>query len=251
MSWLIVILVVIAVIAVGALVYEQGRSAALKRRFGPEYDRAVETQGGRRPAEAGLRDILRRRHTLDIKPLPAPTRMRYEQQWREIQLRFVDEPAETVRQGGALVAEVLRERGYPIDPEERVAMLSADHPELLANYRTAQGAQPTAGVEPLRQAFVHYRDVFERLVESPVTSPEAARTNVDASDSVRPVRPVRPGGSVGPGGLDRDEDERPSRFASAYGTVLRAAKRVDPAGRRIALRRRDRESASEPEPSDR
>ena len=82
MSWLIVVLVVIAVVAVGALVYEQGRSAALKRRFGPEYERVVATQGGRRQGEAGLRDILRRRHTLEIKPLAAPVRVRYEQQWR-------------------------------------------------------------------------------------------------------------------------------------------------------------------------
>jgi hypothetical protein len=224
MSWLIVVLVVIAVVAVGALIYEQGRSVALKRRFGPEYERAVATQGGRRPAEAGLRDILRRRHTLDIKPLPAPVRMRYEQQWREVQLRFVDEPADTVRRAGALVAEVLRERGYPADPEERVAMLSADHPELLANYRTAQGAHPGAGVEPLRQAFVHYRDVFERLVESPAIP-------------------------VGPASTDED-GERPSRFSSAYGTVLRAASRVDPAGRvniRRPLLRRNREPAPEPE----
>jgi hypothetical protein len=224
MSWLIVVLVVIAVVAVGALIYEQGRSVALKRRFGPEYERAVATQGGRRPAEAGLRDILRRRHTLDIKPLPAPVRMRYEQQWREVQLRFVDEPADTVRRAGALVAEVLRERGYPADPEERVAMLSADHPELLANYRTAQGAHPGAGVEPLRQAFVHYRDVFERLVESPAIP-------------------------LGPASADED-GVRPSRFSSAYGTVLRAASRVDPAGRvsiRRPLLRRNREPEPEPE----
>ena len=199
------------------------------------------TQGGRRQGEAGLRDILRRRHTLEIKPLAAPVRVRYEQQWREIQLRFVDEPADAVRRAGALVAEVLRERGYPADPEERVAMLSADHPELLANYRTAQGAHSAAGVEPLRQAFVHYRDVFERLIESPVTSLEPARTNVDLNE--------RDGSERSDGG--RDGDERPSRFSSAYGTVLRAAERVDPAGRRIAIRRRDRRSDAEPEPSDR
>jgi hypothetical protein len=241
MSWLIVFLVLIAVIAVGALVYEQVRSSGLKRRFGPEYERAVATQGARRPAEAGLRDILRRRHTLDIKPLPAPQRMRYEQQWREIQLRFVDEPADVVRQAGALVAEVMRERGYPADPEERVAMLSADHPELLANYRTAQGAQPAAGLEPLRQAFVHYRDVFERLVESPVTSLEPARAGRTAT-----ARDDSDGdGHVGDGHGDRDDgDGRPSRFSSAYGTVMRAARAADPAGRRIALRRRDRASES-------
>jgi hypothetical protein len=249
MSWLIVVLVVIAVIAVGALVYEQGRSAALKRRFGPEYERAVATQGGRRQAESGLRDILRRRHTLDIKPLSAPVRMRYEQQWREVQLRFVDEPADAVRRAGALVAEVLRERGYPADPEERVAMLSADHPELLANYRTAQGAHPTAGVEPLRQAFVHYRDVFDRLVESPVGSLEPARTSVErTSVNVHD-------GNDGTGFDDGDREppeQRPSRFSNAYGTVLDAARRVDPAGGRFAIRRRgDRDSGPEPERSDR
>jgi hypothetical protein len=240
MSWLIVLLVVIAVIAVGALVYMQWRSAELKRRFGPEYDRAVETQGGRRQAEAGLRDILRRRHELDVQPLPAPVQDRFEQRWREVQLRFVDEPGDSVREADALVAEVLRERGYPADREERMAMLSADHPEVVASYRTAQGAGADAGVEPLRVAFVHYREVFERLVESPVPSPQVAPANVD---DVR--------------GRDRDRDwdrddladrddgedgeERPSPWASAYGTVVGAARRIDPAGR--ISRRRERDGA--------
>ena len=203
MSWLIVVLVVIAVVAVGALVYEQGRSAALKRRFGPEYERAVETQGGRRQAEAGLRDVLRRRRELDVRPLPASVRARYEERWRETQLRFVDEPAGAVRQAEALVADVLRERGYPADTEERTAMLSADHPDLVAHYRTAGGAHAGAGVEPLRQAFIHYRDVFERLTEA---------------------QPIPLARSTEDGG-------RRWRFSNAYGTVLDTARRIDPAGR--------------------
>jgi hypothetical protein len=223
MSWLIVLLIVVAVVAIGALAYDQGRTAALKRRFGPEYDRAVATGGGRRQAEAGLRDIVRRRGELDLRPLPGAVRSRFEQRWREAQLRFVDQPSESVGQAGALVAELLRERGYPADPEERIAMLSADHPDLVANYRTAQGADAGAGVEPLRQAFVHYRDVFERMVE--------------AEAPAIPLGPV----------TGDDEDERPSPLASAYGTVLRAARRVDPAGGRFSLRRREGRPVAESE----
>ena len=56
MTWVIVVVAAVVVIALATLALGRGRSAALKRRFGPEYDRTIDEKGGRRAAEASLRD---------------------------------------------------------------------------------------------------------------------------------------------------------------------------------------------------
>jgi hypothetical protein len=178
MTWLILSLAVAAVIAVVAVAYTQGRSASLRRRFGSEYDRAIEEHGGRREAEAGLRDIARRRAELDVQDLPAPVRRRYTVRWRDVQLRFVDEPAAAVRQAESLVVEVMRERGYPTDAEEGAAMLSVDYPDHVADYRAARsvdrsGGSLAAGTDALREAFVRFRAMFDELLGEAADEPDA------------------------------------------------------------------------------
>ena len=76
MTWLVVALVAVALIAIGAYVMERQRSAALRRRFGPEYERALgEADGNRRAAETQLRERLRRRAAVDVRDLePAVAR---------------------------------------------------------------------------------------------------------------------------------------------------------------------------------
>lgn len=64
-------------------------------------------------------------------------------------------------------------RGYPVsDFEQRAADMSVDHPEVLENYRTAheialKQTKGQASTEELRQAMVHYRTLFEELVNEP------------------------------------------------------------------------------------
>jgi hypothetical protein len=166
MTWLIVLLLVIAVVAVGAWVYTQSQTTALKRRFGPEYDRALEAHdGARRPAESDLRELARRRDALEVHPLAAPVRARYVERWREAQLRFVDEPGAAVRQADMLVVEVMRERGYPADDSDGgLALVSADHPDLVAGYRSARNAG--GDTDARRAAFLRMRELFDRLVEA-------------------------------------------------------------------------------------
>lgn len=204
MTWLIVLVAVAAVVALVALAYTQGRTAALRRRFGPEYDRAVERHGGRRGAEADLREVARRRADLDIRELPAPVRRRYQVRWRDVQMRFVDEPATAVRLADGLVADVMRERGYPTDDdEERAAMLAADHPELVAEYRAARdvdgggGPSAAAGTETLREAFVHFRAVFDELLRDPVDEPVVVVDDERAADVDRRVAARRKGAEAG------------------------------------------------------
>jgi hypothetical protein len=156
---------VIAVVASTRL-----RSRSLRRRFGPEYERVVDEEGDRRSAEAELRGRVKRRDTLDITELEPAAREAYTEQWLTVQQRFIDEPEQSVAEADGLVQTVMRERGYPVDEfDERIEMISVDHPELVDNYRTAHSIQlrsdqQEASTDDLREAFQRYRALFAELL---------------------------------------------------------------------------------------
>jgi FtsZ-interacting cell division protein ZipA len=169
---LVVILIVLALLVVLALVAgRQRRSRRLRERFGPEYDRTVAEAGDRKEAESRLEERTARRERLDIVPLDPADRTRYVEAWRLTQARFVDEPAEATREADRLITAVMRDRGYPIDDfEQRAADVSVDHPQVVDDYRAAQAIaaaneRSEASTEDLRQALVHYRSLFEELLE--------------------------------------------------------------------------------------
>ena len=183
MLWLILLLVVAAVV-VGVVVAKKSRSTALRERFGAEYDRAVEEHGDRRKAEAGLRAVAKRRVELNIQPLASVSRDRYVLRWRDAQARFVDAPVRAVAEADSLVGQVLRERGYPTGNfEEQVAMMAADHGDRADDYRRAnaihRGAEGDGDTDALREAFLHYRVVFNALVGD---APGADETAAAAGD---------------------------------------------------------------------
>src|SRR2546430_3571866 len=66
----------------------------------------------------------------------------------------------------------MQERGYPMgDFEQRSADISVDHPHVVEEYRAAhqiaeRHANGGMGTEDLRQAMVHYRALFQDLLES-------------------------------------------------------------------------------------
>lgn len=166
MTWLIVLLAVVVVAAV-AFVLWQRPSSVLKRRFGSEYDRVVEEHGDRRAAEAELRARAERRDTIELRELSPDERDRYAERLLEVQSHFVDDPHKTVAEAHALVGELMRERGYPLDGvDERIALVSVDHPELAEHYRVAyriESRDETATIDDLRRAFQCYRAVFTAL----------------------------------------------------------------------------------------
>ncbi|HEX8804878.1 MAG TPA: hypothetical protein VF743_11815 [Acidimicrobiales bacterium] len=196
MEWVIVLLVVIAVVGIAALVVTQARSRQLRQRFGPEYERAVEEHGSRRAAESRLREITQRRAELDVLDLTPQARATFVGQWREVQMRFVDEPGEAVAEAEALVSTVLRARGYTADDfDERAALISADHPDVVEDYRVAHDVhsgdrEDPADTDRLRDAFVRYRHLFERLVDTDDAAAQATtrvdddRDNLDVDDDV-------------------------------------------------------------------
>ena len=168
-------LVAVGVIIVVALVVWQAmkarRTRTLHDRFGPEYDRTVERADGRRDAEADLAARAKRRDELDIRPLPRATRDRYVEEWQHVQARFVDDPRGAVQEADSLIQSVMRERGYPVDDfEQRAADISVDHPQVVENYRNGHRLA-TGDTEEQRQAMVHYRALFDELVEDTADRP--------------------------------------------------------------------------------
>ena len=151
------------------------RSRQLRERFGPEYDRLVSERGNHTRAEDELLRREQRVRHYDIRPIPDLERERYAAAWRDVQADFVDAPADAVARADDLVAEVMSRRGYPVaDFEERAADLSVDHPHVVEHYRAAHGLaersrRSEADTEDLRQAMVHYRALFEDLLERRVT----------------------------------------------------------------------------------
>jgi hypothetical protein len=76
-----------------------------------------------------------------------------------------------VVQADQLVRELMLKRGYPMgDFERRAADISVDHPAMVENYRAAQAiaARDERGepdTEELRKAVVHYRVLFDEMLE--------------------------------------------------------------------------------------
>jgi hypothetical protein len=170
-EWILIVIAAVAVVAIIAIATRQRRTAALRQRFGPEYDRAVQAREGRRPAEADLRDREKQRAQLDIRPLPEDVRASFAEEWREVQERFVDQPSEAVVAADRLVHRVMEARGYPMeDFDAQAGLVSVDHPEVVENYRVAHGicerAQQQASTEDLREALLRYRSLFDELLQA-------------------------------------------------------------------------------------
>ncbi|MGW4297507.1 hypothetical protein ACWEH1_31380 [Micromonospora chersina] len=171
----VIVIVVIVLAALAAFAVVASRRRALKQRFGPEYDRAVAEQDSRGAAERELRERERRHAELELTPLSPESRARYAAAWEELQVRFVDSPAETVGDADELVSRLIAERGYPTgDFSDQIAHLSVEHARTLTHYRDAhdirlRNERGEAGTEDLRQALVHYRALFADLLgEDPV-----------------------------------------------------------------------------------
>ena len=180
----IVAVVVVAALAIGWYTAQQKRSENLRRGFGSEYDRTVDEYGDKGKAESELRERQKRVSKFDIKPLDPNDRERYAKSWAATQARFVDAPAEAVGEADGLVNEVMRARGYPMgDFDQQAADISVDHPHVVENYRSARAIAERneageATTEDLRQAMVHYRELFNDLLEGDAEVMEAQRETV-------------------------------------------------------------------------
>ena len=161
---------VIAVIALAAVLILQNRTKKLRARFGPEYDRAVAETGNKFKAEAQLEKVEKRVSSYPLKPLTGADRDRFQQSWRAIQAKFVDDPAGAFVEADQLLGAVMLARGYPpTDFENRATEISVDHGMVVEEYRAGheiaiRHSQKQATTEDLRKGMVHYRALFDELM---------------------------------------------------------------------------------------
>ena len=174
-GWILIaaaVVIVAGLVVAAVSVSRRKRTAGLQERFGPEYERTVLEAGEQKTAEKELAARERKRDKLDIVPLTPEALAKYANRWQMVQTAFVDNPSSAVGDADRLVTEVMRERGYPVDDfDQQAADISVDHPTVVENYRAAHSIHLSqqngdVGTEAQRQAFVHYRALFEKLLET-------------------------------------------------------------------------------------
>jgi hypothetical protein len=169
----VAVVVVLVLLALAAWMWSRRKqSDHLVQRFGPEYERTVHQTGDRAKAEAELRAREKRVEKLDIVPLAPADAQQFSQSWRELQGRFIDNPKGVLMDADRLVRELMLRRGYPMgDFERRAADISVHHPAVVDHYRSAHAIaerdhRGEANTEDMRQAVVHYRALFDELLET-------------------------------------------------------------------------------------
>jgi hypothetical protein len=173
MTLAVLVIVMIAVLAVLYARKRRSTTADLRKKFGPEYDRAVLVHGAGRKAETKLEDREKRIEKLNIRDLDPTEHERFLRQWESVQSRFIDSPKGAVAEADDLVSSLMRVRGYPLsDFDERAADISVDHPRMVENYRSAHEiglrlGKTEATTEELRTAMIHYRWLIEELMQVP------------------------------------------------------------------------------------
>jgi FtsZ-interacting cell division protein ZipA len=172
MSTLTIVAIAIAILAIIFAVFmyvQKERTQRLRKHFGPEYDRLASESGGRR-AEQELLSRQKRLDRFHIRELDQAELDRFSTSWQSVQNEFVDDPRHAVSQADGVIRDVMETRGYPMsDFDQLAADLSVDHPVVVQEYRLAhdiamRDADGKASTEDLRQAMVHYRALFEELL---------------------------------------------------------------------------------------
>jgi len=160
---------VLAAVAVWLLVRRR-QTAVLRERFGPEYDRAVQSARTTAEAERELRQRQRRVESFSLRSLSREQAEQYVASWRTVQARFVDDTHGAIVDADRLIEDVMRSRGYPLeDVDRRLDDLSVDHSAVVSHYRAGRDLferheRGEASTEDLRLAMVHYRALFDELV---------------------------------------------------------------------------------------
>jgi hypothetical protein len=148
------------------------RIRQIQQRLRPEHDRsALQQHGDSRTAEAVLEDREKQVETFFLRALSPIDREAYAMEWADVQRHFIDDPSAAVGTADRLVGCVMIDRGYPMTHfEQRAEDISVTHPAVVQNYRAGHGivmrhADGQATTEELRQAMIHYRTLFDELLQ--------------------------------------------------------------------------------------
>ena len=169
----IAVVVIFFIAALAWLLMQRRKTAALRQKFGSEYNRAVLVHGSERKAEEKLADREKRVEKLSIRDLNPTEHERFAKRWEEVQARFVDSPKGAVMEADDLISSLMKTRGYPVaDFDQRAADISVDHPLVVENYRSAHETTLRVGrleasTDELRAAMIHYRTLYEELMQVP------------------------------------------------------------------------------------
>ena len=143
---------------------------------GPTEDERISritltVDGAVHPIDQVTKQLHKLVNVLKIRDLEPMERERYLAQWQAAQSRFVDFPKGAVTEADELVCSLMQTRGYPVaDFDQRAADISVDHPRVVENYRSAHSialrlGRGEASTEELRTAMIHYRSLFDELVQ--------------------------------------------------------------------------------------
>src|SRR5688572_31307048 len=116
MQMRLAVVVVAALVAIAVwLLMRRRKTVALRARFGPEYDRLLQSTKTPAEAERELLERERRVQSFSLRPLSRDEAEQFGQSWRTVQARFVDEPRMAVNDADRLIEDVMRARGYPVE----------------------------------------------------------------------------------------------------------------------------------------
>jgi hypothetical protein len=194
--WIWIAVGVVALLIVAGLVSRgarRSRSESLQEKFGGEYDHAVHEHGSRKKAEADLVERAEQVKKYNIVPLSASDAGRFRSDWLKVEQHFLERPTTAVVEADELVADIMRTRGYPMGDFDRHASdLSVTHPSVIDHYRAGHkviGEAPgSASTEDLRQAMLHYRALFDELIDDRIGNDDVVR-DVPRQNEVTPPRP--------------------------------------------------------------
>lgn len=178
----LLIIVLIAVVVVVALVVfflyrrrqqQQERQEQARQDYGPEFERLAQERGSEREAEQELRE-RRERIESETQTLSQESRERYDEQWRQVEQTFVDDPKASLDDADRVVAEMLTERNFPTDSRQEASEgIGAVHPGVVEDFKEAQKVRQEsltdsgseADLDKMRQAIQKYRSVYQQLRE--------------------------------------------------------------------------------------
>lgn len=165
--WLVLVASAVILIIARATRSMRGTTAPQQRSDTGDGRRTAESRSaGPDPSPASAQEQV------DIRSLGSAAARRYASAWVGVQAGWVDDPGRTVDEADHLVTAVMRDRGYPTnDLEQPTGDDPADHGNVTIDYRIAHSislahARGDATTEDLRSAMVHYRSLFDRLLEA-------------------------------------------------------------------------------------
>lgn len=188
---LIIALLVIVGMFVLWLLLRQRRTGSLREEFGDEYDRTLESRGGRSAAERDLEDRKKRVADFTIRPLDRDERDHFRKEWLEVKALFVDAPREAVLRADRMLKSVLTKRGFPMaDFDRRYEDLTVDHRDTARHYRAGHtiAQDGDATTEDLRQAMGHYEALFDDMVAPATGTDSSPDAGIVTTADARPAK---------------------------------------------------------------